>query len=168
MKVLVAFASKHGSTQEIASTIAEELRNAKLDTVLLDVSEVKGLEGYGAVILGSAIYAGNWLPDAKGFAGRHREPLSRLPVWLFSSGPLGLEDPKPHDDPAKLITGMGDVPVRAHKVFVGKLDPTELGLGERLLVKVVGAPAGDFRDWGEIRGWAKQVAEELQGVPSIA
>jgi two-component system CheB/CheR fusion protein len=123
MKVLVTVASKHGSTREIAGALAEELRKSAVEADLKDVSDVTRFEGYDALILGSAIYAGNWLPEARQFAEQHRAELSRVPVWLFSSGPLGEEDPKPHDDPDKLAASMGGVEWREHRVFVGKLDP---------------------------------------------
>jgi menaquinone-dependent protoporphyrinogen oxidase len=164
MKVLIAVASKHGSTREIAEAITEELRNSSLDADLRDVLEVSEITHYDAVILGSAIYAGSWLSEAKHFAEQHNVDLLKVPVWLFSSGPLGSENPRPHDDPNKLASPMGKVQARDHRVFVGQLNPAELGFGERLLAKAVGAPAGDFRDWDEIRGWARGVATELHSL----
>jgi menaquinone-dependent protoporphyrinogen oxidase len=162
MKILVAVASKHGSTREIAEAITEELRNSSLDVDLHDVNEVRDISHYNAIILGSAIYVGSWLPEAKRFAEQYQEGLLKVPVWLFSSGPLGVENPRPPDDPDKLASAVGEVRARDHKVFVGQLDPAKLGLGERLLAKVVGAPAGDFRDWDAIRVWARGLATELR------
>src|SRR5689334_2159240 len=131
MKVLIAVASKHGSTREIAEAIGEELRSAGLEVDLKNVADVVQLRGYVAAVLGSAIYAGNWLPEAKAFAQRFHAELGTLPVWLFSSGPLGAPNPQPHDDPDKMAMPMKDVAVRDHRIFVGKLDPSELGLAER-------------------------------------
>jgi menaquinone-dependent protoporphyrinogen oxidase len=164
MKVLVAVASKHGSTREIAAVIAEELRSSSLDVDLMDVSEAGNIRTYDAIVLGSAIYFGKWLPEATSFAEHHVAKLSKTPVWLFSSGPLGEDDPQPHDDPHKIVAPLGVVHVLDHKVFVGKLDPGVLGFGERLATKVVRAPYGDFRDWDEVRAWARQIAAELQPV----
>jgi menaquinone-dependent protoporphyrinogen oxidase len=170
MKVLVAVASKHGSTREIADAIVEELRNSAIDADLRDVSEVSTIRGYGAIVLGSAVYMGDWLPEARSFPEHHRVALSKLPVWLFSSGPLGADDPQPHDDPKRLAAPIGRVEVRDHRVFVGKLDREGLGFGERVAVKMVRAalgdyraPYGDFRDWDDIRSWAREIAAELQG-----
>src|SRR5687767_14851595 len=100
MKVLIAVASKHGSTRDIAQAIGQELQATNIAVEVLDLTkgDVKDVGSYQAVILGSAIYAGNWLPEAKQFAQKHREELSSLPVWLFSSGPLGADNPQPHDD----------------------------------------------------------------------
>jgi menaquinone-dependent protoporphyrinogen oxidase len=164
MKVLVAVASKHGSTREIADVIAEELRHDDIDAEVEDVSAETRLRGYDAVILGSAVYMGNWLPEARNFVEHHQAALSKLPVWLFSSGPLGTDDPQPHDDPNKIIAPMGKILARSHKVFVGKLDPSELGFGERFAAKLVHAPYGDFRDWDEVRKWALEIATELHAL----
>jgi menaquinone-dependent protoporphyrinogen oxidase len=164
MKVLVAVASKHGSTREIAGAIVEELRNSAIDADLRDVSEVNSIRGYDGVILGSAIYMGNWLPEAQSFPEHHRVALSKLPVWLFSSGPLGADDPHPQDDATILAAPMGRLEARDHQVFVGKLDRAGLGFGERIAVKWVQVPFGDFRDWDDIRGWARKIAMELHSV----
>ena len=164
MKVLIAVASKHGSTREIAEVIAEVLRAESLDVDLRDLredGEIGEISRYDAVVLGSAIYMGNWMPEAKHFAETHRAELARMPVWLFSSGPLGDANALPKPDYTLLEAPLGDVKVRDHKVFVGKLDPALLGLGEKLMAKVVKVPAGDFRYWVEIREWASGVAGEL-------
>lgn len=162
MKVLVAVASKHGSTREIAQTIAGELRAAGLTVDVHRVDDVEEVAGYDAVVLGSAVYVGQWLSEAQRFAERHRSDLSRLPLWLFSSGPLGAEDSQPRDDPDRLVAPLGDVRAREHRVFAGKLDLAALGFGERLLARLVRAPKGDFRDWEEIRAWAREIAAELR------
>jgi menaquinone-dependent protoporphyrinogen oxidase len=168
MRVLIAVASKYGSTREIAEAIAEELHLQSIWAVLHDAAEVNEITGYDAVILGSAIYAANWLPEAKRFAERYQLELSKVPVWLFSSGPLGADNPKPLDDPNKLAAPLGEIKTRGHRVFVGKLETDNLGVGDRLIAKVFKAPTGDFRDWEAIRGWAREIASELltkSGVP---
>lgn len=164
MTVLVVFASKHGSTREIAATITEELRASKVAAELEEASAVGSVAGYDAVILGSGIYAGNWLPDAKAFVEKHRSELAKRPLWLFSSGPLGAEDPKPQDDPARLAAALGSIQAREHRIFVGKLDPDQLSFAEKLIAKAVRAPTGDFRDWTEIRAWAQRIATEAQSL----
>ena len=162
MNVVIVVASKHGSTVEIGEAIAEELRAAGHTAEARLVGDVEGLAGYDAVVLGSAVYMGSWLPEARQFAEEYHAQLEKVPVWIFSSGPLGAGDPQPHDDPARFVEPMGDVPVRDHKVFVGKLDSDSLGLAERLATKMVRAPYGDFRDWNDIREWARGIGEQLQ------
>ncbi len=162
MKILVTAASKHGSTREIAEAVAAELSAAGFAVDLMDAGEVKSLASYDAVVLGSAIYGGNWLPDAKKLATEYNAELAKLPVWVFSSGPLGTDDPQPHHEPELLAAPFGDVKLRDHRIFVGKLIFKELGFGERLIAKAVKAPEGDFRNWEEIRAWARGIAAELQ------
>ncbi|HYI15046.1 MAG TPA: flavodoxin domain-containing protein [Thermomicrobiales bacterium] len=167
MKVLVTGASKHGNTREIANGIAEELRAAGLDADLREAGSVTSLDGYDAVVLGSAIYMGSWLPEAKHLVERFQPQLVALPVWLFSSGPLGADEPQPAGDPGQIPGLMEQTQARGHRVFTGKLDRAELGFGERLITTMVHAPDGDFRDWEAIRGWADDVAVELKAMSKV-
>jgi menaquinone-dependent protoporphyrinogen oxidase len=164
VKVLVTEASKHGSTREIARRIAEELQGTGLDADLRDAGSVTSLDGYDAVVLGSAIYMGSWMPEAKHLVERFQPQLAALPVWLFSSGPLGADNPQPGGDPGQIPGLIEQTQARGHRVFAGKLDRDELGIGERLITKMVHAPDGDFRDWEAIRSWADEIAAELKGV----
>lgn len=161
MKILIAVASKHGSTREIGAAIATELEDAGHAVDLIDVEEDTSAAGYDAFVVGSAVYVGKWLPAARAFVERHREQLSSHPVWFFSSGPLG-DDPHPKEDPqdaAELLAAFG---ARDHQNFVGKLDRKRLGLGEKMIVRAVKAPYGDYRDWDAIRHWAGAIAAALQ------
>lgn len=163
MKILVAVASRHGSTEEIARAIANELRSAGNAVDLLAVGSVDTIDGYDRVVLGSAVYVGNWLAEARQFVLDHREELVCVPVWLFSSGPIGADDPKPHGDPAIVADLVKLTGARGYANFAGKLDPSALGLGERIITKVVGAPTGDFRNWESIREWAHEIATMPNG-----
>jgi len=155
MNILIAVASRHGSTRGIADVIAQELTASGYTATVRDAGEVTDLEQYDAAIVGSAIYMGNWLPEARRFVQHNRDRLSALPVWLFSSGPLGEDEPQPRDDPGHLTDLMRACGAREHRTFLGKLASNDLGFGERLAVKVVRAPEGDFRDWPAIREWAQ-------------
>lgn len=165
-KVLVVAASKHGSTFEIARVLADEIREGGFQVDLLELhkaaEEAVDLASYRGVILGSAIYAGNWLHEAKTFVEHHRAVLSVVPLWLFSSGPLGTDEIKPQHKPDELKTAAHDLPIRDHRIFVGKLDPESLSFGEKLVVKMVKAPSGDFRDWEKVREWGRRIAGELK------
>lgn len=167
MNILVAVASKHGSTQEIAQAIAEQLRTAGHTVDTRNVEEAPAVAGYDAAIVGSAIYMGQWLSSAREFVDRNQSQLAPLPVWLFSSGPLGAEDPQPQGDPEGIAELMGKTEASGHRIFVGKLDKNNLGMGERLIAKMVKAPEGDFRDWEAIRAWADEIAEALP-TPAVA
>ena len=89
MRVMVACASKHGSTEGIASAIAERLLELGHDATAVRVSEVPDLSGTEAVVLGSAVYAGSWMKEAIGFADANAAALSDMPVWLFTAGRWG-------------------------------------------------------------------------------
>lgn len=161
MKVLVTAASKHGSTTEIASVIAGVLRTADIQAEVLEPEAVSSLVGYDAVVVGSAVYAGHWLGPAKAFVLRYRFELADLPVFLFSSGPVG-DPPKPIQDPtdmAELDEATGAVD---HQVFAGRVTRSQLNAFERLVTMVVHAD-GDFRPWDDIADWAKEIARFLKG-----
>jgi menaquinone-dependent protoporphyrinogen oxidase len=172
MSILVAYASKHGATEEIAKRIAESLRAAGHDAEDLSVTEAGALERYDGFVLGSATYMGHWLKDAAAFVRKNRDLLAHKPVWLFSSGPLGTEatDPKGVDvrtsaEPKELPEFQEVISPRGHRVFFGVLDPGKLSFTERSLRKLPAArgvmPEGDFRDWQEIQAWAQEIATEM-------
>lgn len=91
MKVLVAFASKYGSTRTIAEGIAGRLREAGHDAQAQQVTTVGDISSYDAFVIGSAAYIGHWLKDATAFVRQNALLLAGRPTWLFSSGPLGTE-----------------------------------------------------------------------------
>lgn len=161
MNALVAVASKHGSTHEIANAITEGLRAAGLSADLRKAQDVTSIGDYDAVIIGSAIYMGGWMPEARDLIERFESRLATLPVWLFSSGPLGTDDPQPAGDPSQLPDLIEKTHAREHRIFTGKLDRNDLGLGERMITRMVHAPDGDFRDWEAIHAWAREIVARL-------
>jgi menaquinone-dependent protoporphyrinogen oxidase len=164
MTVLVVTASRHGSTAEMGEAIAAHLRSRGLDVDFAAPDEVSSLEGYDAVVLGSAVYVGNWLKRARRFVGRHGAELRARRVWLFSSGSIGdnvREAMRPERvEGLTAVTGAVD-----HHAFAGRLDRGELGVVERLVVRAVKAPDGDHRDWTDVARWADRIAEELSTSP---
>jgi menaquinone-dependent protoporphyrinogen oxidase len=161
MTVLVTYATKHGSTREIAEAIATTLADRGIATDALAVNTIADVEPYEAVVLGSAVYMGRWLKEATEFARRHREQLIGRPLWLFSSGPLGTQVVDEEEQPKELAELRETLGPREHRLFFGALTRDALGFGERMVVKAVKAPEGDFRDWDEIRAWAATIADEL-------
>lgn len=162
MKVLVTAASKYGSTNEIAESIAETLREAGLESTVEAAERAGSLDGFDAVVVGSAVYGGYWLRSARRYVEANREALASRPVWLFSSGPVG--DPLRPDglplDAAELqpLTG-----AREHVVFAGRLDMGLLDPDEKALMAERYVRAGDFRDWARVRAWASGIAAALNG-----
>jgi menaquinone-dependent protoporphyrinogen oxidase len=122
-------------------------------------------ERYDAVIAGSAVYMGKWLPEAIEFVTKNERTLREKPVWLFSSGPLGWDDPVPADGPAGVADLVVRTGARGHQVFVGRLEKHDLGFLERLAARAVRAPEGDFRDWTAIRAWAQGIGVGLAPRP---
>jgi menaquinone-dependent protoporphyrinogen oxidase len=161
MKVLVSAASKHGSTAEIGRAIADTLLEAGIEAVVMQPEEVETLDGYDAVVLGSAVYAGRWLEPMKRLVDRQSAALAVRPVWLFSSGPAG-NPPKPAGDPVDVALMQEKTGARDHRVFAGQIDRHRLGLAERAMVAAVRVPDGDFRSWESVREWAAGIAQTLK------
>ncbi|MEV4536648.1 flavodoxin domain-containing protein [Asanoa sp. NPDC049518] len=165
MKVLVTAASKHGSTFEIAEAIAQELTSGGH---VVTVRQLPGadVDGYDAVVLGSAVYIGRWLKEATDFVRGNGRALRQRRVWLFSSGPVG-DLPRPEEPAVDVSDILRMTAAAGHAVFAGRLDRTRLTFGEKAIVLALHAPEGDFRDWTAIRDWAVFVAADLRA-PSVA
>ena len=174
MKVLVAYATRHGSTAGIAEHIAAALTDHGHDAAAKPVEDVERLDGYDAVLPGGAAYMFHWLKPAVRFAKKHHAELRTMPVWLFSSGPLGTDrlDPDGHDvleatRPKEFDELTTLVRPRGDQVFFGAYDPEAppIGIAEKLTRRMPAArdsfPAGDFRDWPAIASWAEQIATDL-------
>ncbi len=168
MKVLVAHASKRGSTAEIAERVAAVLRESGLEADCASASAVRDIEPYGAVVLGSAVYVKRWRGDARRFLRRHRRSLRRLPFWVFSSGPVGdpAEDDPKWTEPPRIIEKVERLGARDHVVFGGRLPEDPQGPMEKAMVVGVPEEYRDRRDWDEIRSWAMGVAQELSSIDS--
>ena len=161
MRVLVTAATKHGATGDIAQAIAQTLREEGLDSTVLPPEQVDAVDGYDAVILGSAVYAGHWLRSAKELADRSGSALTARPVWLFSSGPVG-DPPKREEDPVDVAQVLAVTGAREHRLFAGKLDRKRLSFPEKAIMSALHAPEGDFRDWRAIAAWAATIAAALR------
>ena len=164
MTVLVAYASKHGSTQGIAERIAEQLRQLGKQAEARPLDEVSDPGSYEALVIGSAIYYGSWMKEATEWVHRNRAVLVKLPVWLFSVGPLGTEVKDAEQQPKEMAEFQQAILPREQRVFFGALDHQRLSFAERMVVKAVRAPEGDFRDWEAIDAWAASIARDLGGV----
>ncbi|MGW7520117.1 flavodoxin domain-containing protein [Streptomyces sp. NPDC054796] len=162
--VLVAYGSKHGSTAEIAQWVADALSAHGHEVTVRPADEVRSLDGYDGVVLGSALYAGRWHRGARRFARQYRADLAVLPVWLFSSGPLDGSAAE-RDIPAtrqvqRIAARLG---AREHVTFGGRLTAEA---GGRLARRVVAdGKGGDFRDPQHVKRWAAGVALELNPAP---
>ncbi len=162
MTVLVAYASKHGSTQGIAERIAGKLRQMGKQVDVQPVDTVKNPGSYEAYVIGSAIYFGSWMKEATEFVHRNKTTLAGRPVWLFSVGPLGVDFMDDEQQPKEKAEFQETIKPRDHRVFFGALDHNKLTFTERMMTKAVRAPEGDYRNWEAIDTWAESIARDLR------
>lgn len=160
MKVLVSAAGKYGATGEIARAIGDVLSERGFDVTVIPPEEVGAIEDFDAVVLGSAVYMGQWMKSARALADRSGAALAARPVWLFSSGPVG-EPPKPAENAVDVSEILKTTKARDHRVFAGRLVKKHLSFPERAMASALRAQEGDFRNWTEIRAWAAGIADAL-------
>ena len=161
---LVAYATKHGGTIEIAVRIGETLRACGLDVDVRSVGDVTDLRGYDLVVLGSAVYMFRWQGEALDFARRFEPELREGPTWFFSSGPTG-GTPKADAQVAEQLERQGPPPgkagafatrigIRGHRTFGGHVGDGMGGFFERWV------PKGDWRDFEDVTAWAQLIAAD--------
>lgn len=164
--ILLAYASRFGSTQEVAEAIAASLREAGLQVDIQPVQEVKSFDRYDAVVLGAAIYNAKWNANAHQFVMQYQDALSQLPVAIFTLGPLSTSDAAKRNSRRQLDVELAKYPWLkpvALEIFAGKYDPSKPGLNffERFI------PARDYRKWDAIRAWANELSMQLQHVDEL-
>ncbi|MGY1721597.1 flavodoxin domain-containing protein [Blastococcus sp. SYSU DS0533] len=171
-RVLVVFASRHGSTREIAAELVRALpgsapgRSGGLSATLAPVEMHPDPAGFDAVVLGSAVYAGRWLEPARRYVDAVAPQLRARPTWLFSSGLAGNRPWCP-DGADRDARSLGELTgARGYRAFGGRLERRLLSAAERRDWPAGGA-TGDLRDWRAVRGWAGEIAEAVarQAVP---
>lgn len=159
MKVLVSAASKYGATGEIARAVTGVLSERGFDVAVILPEEVGAREEFDAVVLGSAVYMGQWMKSAGELVNRSGAALAARPAWLFSRGPV--EPPKPAENPVDVSAILTTTKARDHRVLAGRLAKKHLSFPERAMALALRAQEGDFRNWTEIRGWAAGIAGAL-------
>lgn len=167
-RVLVAYASKHGSTAEIAEAVAGKIREYGIDVDCVSIDDVGALEPYDAVVLGSAVYMRRWRGDAKHFLKKHGKELSQRPFWIFSSGPIGdpSKDNVSWEEPGKIVDRAESLGVRDHVIFGGRVPTNPRGPAQRGMVDNTPEEYRDRRDWDEIAAWASRISSELLATPT--
>jgi menaquinone-dependent protoporphyrinogen oxidase len=170
MKALVAYASRRGSTAEIAEAISGALRREGISVDCMAAEEVKSIDPYEAIVLGSAVYVKRWRGDAKHFLRKHRRALAQRPLWVFGSGPAGdpAEDRPEWAEPTSVVEKVEKLGGRGHVVFGGRLPIAPRGPIEKAMVQNAPAEHRDRRDWDEIRAWAVSIADELKAPAAAA
>jgi menaquinone-dependent protoporphyrinogen oxidase len=152
--VLVAYATKRGSTREVAADVARVIRQSGAEVEISPARNVKTLDRYQAVVLGGALYMGRWHKDARKMLKRHRAELASLPLAVFALGPKEITPEAIEKAGAELARALAEVP-EAHPfstaIFGGVIDP------KRLHFPFSRMQAGDARDWNAIQDWASEV-----------
>ncbi len=166
-RVLVAYQSRHGSTREIAERLAESLRvYGRWDVELRLAEELSTLDPYDAVVFGSPVYDGKWLPEAEAFVRGHLQALAARPLWLFSVGSFGdtqrLIGRFVTQQPRVIGFFLEALHPRSYRMFAGVIDAKLWPWYGRLVLRLFGRQAGDNRDWLEIDRWIEHIASDLQ------
>ena len=166
--ILVAYATRYGSTREVAERVGAKLRARGADVDVAPAASVTDLSGYSAVVLGAPYYIGKMLKEATAFLERHRAALETMPVALFALGPVRATDDMDEDRKQldKTLEKMDWLEPVATEMFVGKYDPSVLRGLDKLVAKPKASPlhglgVQDDRDWDAIEGWAESI--DLQG-----
>jgi menaquinone-dependent protoporphyrinogen oxidase len=163
--ILVGFATKYGSTQEVAESIAETLRKEGVKVDLQPLRKVKSLDGYQGVVLGAPLYMFRWHSDAHHFLSQHRKALAAVPVAVFALGPFHNKPEELQSARTQLDKELGKHPWLAPvaiEMFVGKFDPNALRFPYSLIGPLKKMPASDERDWVAIRAWASSLTSLLK------
>jgi len=162
MEVLVTYASKMGSTQEIAEAIGRELETCGMQVTVAPCAENVSPKEFDGVIIGGAIYTRRWVKSATKYLKRHKDSLDRHRTWLFHSGPCGEEAREEQVRAPKAVERViGSIGLSAPVTFGGRLDQAHaIGPVSRWMA-ADGPLSGDFRDWDRIRAWASDIARQL-------
>jgi menaquinone-dependent protoporphyrinogen oxidase len=167
--VLVAYATRYGSTQEVAEAVAATLCECGLAVDIQPIRDVRTLDQYHAVVLGAPLYMFHWHKDALHFLARHREALLPRPVAIFALGPFHAEEKEFQEVREHLDQELAKFPwlrPEAIAIFGGKFDPQKLTFPHNLVPALKKMPASDARDWAAIRAWASNLAAQFQ--PALA
>jgi len=167
-KVLVAYATRYGSTGEVADAVGARLRERGLDADVKSAKKVRSLDGYDAVVFGAPFYLGSMLKEGRKFLEKQRAALQDRPMAIFALGPTSAADDLTQASKQldKALEKMPWLEPVAAEMFVGKYDPAKLRFADKLVAAPPASPlhgleAHDDRDWGAIGEWAANVAATI-------
>jgi menaquinone-dependent protoporphyrinogen oxidase len=164
-KILIGYATKSGSTEEVAEAIAHEFGEQGFNIDLLSVERIKKLDGYKLIVLGAPLYMMRWHKDMRQFLKNHQKVLTGTPIAIFALGPT-------HDVESEFQSAISQLDKELEKfkwlkpiekkMFIGKFDPSKIGFPFSLIGPLKNMPLSDERNWGEISSWASSLAEALK------
>jgi menaquinone-dependent protoporphyrinogen oxidase len=167
--VLVAYATRYGSTREVADAVAATLREGGLEVNIQPARQVRTLAGYSAVVLGAPLFMFRWHRDALRFLSRHRQALTERPAAVFALGPFHDEEKEWQEVRPQLDRELAKFPWFAPvavQIFGGVFDPAKLRFPLNLMPALKQMPASDIRDWTAIRAWASDLVAKFQSASS--
>lgn len=159
-KILITYASKAGSTAETAARMGEMLAGQNAQVDVLPVEKAGDLSAYQAVVLGSAIRMGQLLPEVVKFVEANQAVLQQksfnvffLCMTLEKDTPENRQTVSAYLEPVRAL-----VKPASEGMFAGVMEPKKLSLLERMMMKAMKTPVGDFRNWEQINAWAQSLA----------
>jgi menaquinone-dependent protoporphyrinogen oxidase len=163
-KILVAYASQAGSTTGVAEAIGQALSVNRIGVDVRPVKEITDLSPYQAVVIGSAVHSGKWMPEALEFVAHNHNTLRRIPTAVFQVCMILASNNEPYKRmvPDWLAPVRNQIQPVAEGSFAGALWPDRYAklsekLGMRIFLAVIKLKAGDYRNWGAIRAWAESL-----------
>jgi menaquinone-dependent protoporphyrinogen oxidase len=164
-KILIAYASKCGSTGEVAAAIGRALAQNGARVDVRPLKQIVDLASYQTLFIGSAIRVAKWLPEASKFVSDQRAILERVPLAYFTVCMTLSEDTPANRAKAAGFTDpvRGVLAPAAEGFFAGRVDPQRLSIIESTMLRMKSVPEGDFRDWEKISEWAQSAYEEMTG-----
>ncbi len=169
MSALIIVASRHGSTLEIGEVVAKTLRAKGVTCDVRrpeDIRDAEVFANYDAVIVGSPVYTGRWLPEARDLVEKYDEQLQQRQVWMFSSG-LADSPSKASNRPAETQDRMQVIGAIGHKHFAGRLDLSVLNFAERAIIAAARGKQGDRRDMLAVTKWAEGIAATISARANV-
>jgi menaquinone-dependent protoporphyrinogen oxidase len=163
-KVLVVYATKSGCTTDVAKKVGDTLAEHGASVDVVPAEKAGGVAGYDAVVVGSGVRMGQWHESARNWVAANADALKALPVAFYTCNLTLAQEPgktdevKAYTDPLIEATGVKPIDVG---VFAGWNEPKKFSLIERVIMKAMKAPQGDFRDFAAIGSWASEVAPGL-------
>lgn len=169
-KTLVCYATRYGSTAEIAEVIGEELVRSGFLVDVVNIVEIEDIGQYDIVVIGSPLYMGKWLVEARDFVQRFKHQLNQRSVSVFSVGYTLKDMIKENIQSAEeaLDTVRISIKPSSTAFFAGKVDPDGMSAPDKAITRMGGVEAGDFRDWDSIREWARNLGEQLRSLDDRA
>ena len=170
MRVLIVYASVHGSTAEVARFIADTLATRGIEATVTTAKPAPPVEGFDALILGSAVHNGLWLPEMEVFVRKSRTILSGKPLYLWLTCMRAIEPGGYAYVTNNYLPNLlsRTLSFRRIGIFAGKVDKAAINQDEAwtLTFRYDGAGdpfrlVGDHRDWASIRAWAERIADDL-------